>query len=132
MRFMRGYGHQGMVVQGTVPRGIYSPLDAVVNLPVPSDSALREYRPEGIELNCTVTPGIIHENIQLYSEAANTTSFVVMFDGKKIVPNSADVFLLGEEDEPKLVDIQVYGYVLASMFFFALRLIFICFLNNSI
>jgi hypothetical protein len=26
MRFMRGYGHQGMVVQGTVPRGIYSPL----------------------------------------------------------------------------------------------------------
>jgi len=75
-----------------------------------SDSSLREYRPEGIELACTLALGIIHENIQLYSEAAKTTSFVIMFDGKKIVPNSADIFMLGEEDEPKLADIQVYGF----------------------
>ena len=109
LRFMRGYGHQGLVVQGTVPRGVYSPLDTDVNLPVPSDSSLREYRPEGIELSCTLAPGIIQENIQLYAEAAKTTSFVIMFDGKKIVPNSADIFLLGEEVEPKLADIQVYG-----------------------
>ena len=49
-----------MVVQGAVPRDMYSPLDADANLPVPSDSALREYKPDGIELNCTLTPVIIH------------------------------------------------------------------------
>jgi len=72
-----------------------------------------EYKPEGIELICTLAPGIKHEKIQLYSEAATlklmkgkTTYFVDMFDGKKIVPKSANIFMLGK-DEPTLADIQV-------------------------
>ena len=88
-------------------RGVYSSLNTF-NIPVPSGSALRENRPEGIELTCSLAQGIIHENIQLYSEAAKTTYFVVMLDGKKIVPNSADIFML-REDEPRLADIQVHG-----------------------
>jgi len=96
---MRGYGHHGLVVQGTVPRGVYLPLDTDVNLPVPSDSALREYRPEGIDLICTLAPGNIHENIHLYSEVAKP-HLRHRVRWQEDVPNSADIIILGEEDEP--------------------------------
>ena len=33
-------------------------------------------------------------------------SHVVMFDGKKITPDSADIYLMDKEEEPKLTEVR--------------------------
>lgn len=87
-----------MVVQGKVPRGVYCPLDTSVNLPVPSDRALCEFRPCGIDLPSTLKPGIIDEKTGLVS--------LCLMVKKLYLTQEMDVFLRSAEDEPKLADIQ--------------------------
>jgi len=53
----------------------------------------------------TAEPRTMKKKIELYSARFNS-SHVVMFDGKKIVPNFADIYLTDEEDNPKLSDTE--------------------------
>ena len=95
---MRGYAHHGQVKEGKSDKGSYDPLTSAINLPVPSDAALSEFTPSGFCFEDNLQPGILNRNIEMTSSAFPATSHVIMFDGKKITPNSAEIFLLDKEE----------------------------------
>ncbi|KAH3855480.1 hypothetical protein DPMN_098047 [Dreissena polymorpha] len=106
IRDMREFTHEGRVNEHHSDLGYYDPEESDINLPVPSDFQLREYQPKGILVKDSVDPGILTDNICAYGNAMKDCSFTVMFDGKKIIPQSADVYLLDQRDPPKLCDIK--------------------------
>jgi len=66
IRFMRGYTNEGHIKEQHRQAGYFNPGLSDINLPVPADSALREFQPRGILVSDSVKPGILHENIQAY------------------------------------------------------------------
>jgi hypothetical protein len=107
IRFMRGFAHQGHVKEGRAPMGYYNSSSSGINLPVPSDRVLSDFKPKSITFGSdNLEPGILKENINIYGKSMKDTAFAIMFDGKKITPNSADIFLLNQEDEPRIEDIK--------------------------
>ena len=74
---------------------------------MPSDKTLSEYSLIGVSFGePKLQPGILHNNINISSKSMPDVSHVVMFDGKKITPDSADIYLLYKEEEPKLNKVQ--------------------------
>ena len=102
LRYMRGFALKDTVNQHLSKRGSFSPELGEINFAVPSETVLKSYQPTSINCQKSVEPGILQENISLYSAKFKQVSHVVMFDNKKIVPNSAPIFLLDLEDEPKM------------------------------
>lgn len=111
---MREVTHEGMVNEQHSKLGYYNPDESEINLPFPSDFTLRNYQPNEILTNETYEPGIIFENIKMYGQAMSDTSFAVMFDGKKIIPQSADVYLLDKE-EPRLSEMKEHHEMIVKV-----------------
>ena len=104
LRFMQGFKHKGSVTRGESEKGLYDPQKTKINFAVPNEAALNSYCPfEGVDkFENGVPPGPIDPVIKVYATAGEGTSHIMAFDGKKIIPNSANIDLLGCEDENTL------------------------------
>jgi hypothetical protein len=80
---------------------IYNLQASEIKCPVPSDRTLNEYQPIDLNVLCQFIPGTMKDHISLYAQALRNVSHVVLFNGKKIIPQSADVYLLDQEEQPK-------------------------------
>ena len=100
VRFMQGFKHKGSILAGESPRGMYDPFNTSVNFAVPSESILNSFCPIDSlkDLKGEIEPGIVNPLLEMYAETSSDKSHVLSFDGKKIIPNSADIDLIGCED----------------------------------
>ncbi|KAH3844938.1 hypothetical protein DPMN_087204 [Dreissena polymorpha] len=106
IRFMRGFAHQGCVSEGKCQKGVFDPSESQINCVVPCDSVLAEFtQPYVVDvLQDQIHPGILKSNIEMSSKAMPDTSHIVMIDGKKIIPNSADLYLLDKEEAKNITN----------------------------
>ena len=104
IRFMEGFKHKGFVASGDTQKGCYDPLKTTVNFAVPADPVLSAFCPfSGLEkYKNGVPPGIIQPTVEMYATHGEAKSHILTFDGKKVVPNSANINLIGCEDENTL------------------------------
>ena len=104
VRFMQGFKHKGSIVNGTATRGNFDPRQTKINFAVPSESVLTNFSPiESLrDIKGEIDPGVCSAILQLCSQQSDNRSHILAFDGKKIVPNSAPIDLLGCEDAETL------------------------------
>ena len=106
---MKGFAHKGCLKQNQTEKkkkkkSICAPSKSSIHFPVPFCSSLFDFKPQ--ETISERNPGIMTENIRLYAEQFQNRSNVIMFDGKKIVLQNAEVYLLDKEEEPKLSNLK--------------------------
>ena len=99
IRFMEGFKHKGAVIRGETEKGFYDPLETKVNFAVLSDTVLNGYCPfDGIDqFKNGVPSGVINPVIEVYSSAGKDSSHILTLVGKKLIPNSANINLMGCE-----------------------------------
>ena len=104
IRFMEGFKHKGFIVSGDTDKGFYDPLKTSVNFAVPSEQVLSSFCPfDSLEqYKNGVPPGVIEPIVEVYAKHGEANSHIPTFDGKKLVPNSAEINLLGCEDKTTL------------------------------
>ena len=92
LRFMQGFKHKGHVTLGMSEKGYYDPAETSVKFTVPNKQVLADFSPISALQTCTgsVFQGSIKPIIDMNNSDLNRTSHVLTFDGKKIVPNTAD------------------------------------------
>ena len=103
-RFMQGFKHKGFITTGQANKGDLDPSLTSINFAVPSDRVLSTYCPITSLKDCneTIQPGPIKPLLDICGQSHSNKSHVLSFDGKKIVPNSADIDLMGCEDDDVL------------------------------
>ena len=95
LRFMSGFKNETDFLYGST---VLSPQSSKINFACPSENIIRDVQPLGREIPIKHGPGLIECMIDLKSnKQAMDTSYVIMFDGKKI-RKGGDVDLLGFEN----------------------------------
>ena len=104
LRFMQGFKHKGFITTGKTTRGEFDPALTNINFAVPSDRILSSYCPVDALKDCkgVINPGPIQPMLDIYGAQSSRKSHVLAFDGKKIIPNSAEIDLMGCEDDETL------------------------------
>ena len=99
LRFMKGFEQKGSIIHGVSQKRCFDPLDTVINFAVPHENVLSGFCPvESMKDYKTVGPGKVEPVLNIYASSKREQSQILTFDGKKIIPNTAKIDLLGCED----------------------------------